>query len=81
MSSDGFSLVVCAVSAEEHGSVGMVGLARGAVMKDKKTILIPSLPTFRPIIRYVLTPVGSTVPQYFGLGTAPLRSNIDVLST
>ena len=39
VSSDGFSLVVCAVSAEEHGSVGMVGLARGAVMKRQNNYL------------------------------------------
>ena len=39
MSSDGFSLVVCAVSAEEHGSVSMVGLARGAVMKRQNNYL------------------------------------------
>ena len=36
MSSDGFYLVVCAVSAEEHGSVSMVGVERDAVMKRQK---------------------------------------------
>ena len=57
MSSDGFPLVVYAVSVKEHRSEGMVGLARGAVMKRQKTIVIPSLPS----VPKLLIGVGTTV--------------------
>ena len=57
MFSDGFALVVYAVSAEERWSLCMVHVERGAWRDKKKTGLVPSLPSLPKVLTGMWTTV------------------------